>query len=389
MTRRRAVIALMSLSLIAAFGAYIGCCIHLKHGVIGNGYGDMYDHYYDRQRLLGLAEYGPDTPVVTAPTMPYALILDQVFYAGWLSPRNAELYISFMHVFALVITAFVIYDFLKSRLNHYKAVIISLVPMVHFSWLYSIWWGNEGGVICLLLIDAILLLERHPYISGIIISLCMTKPQIAGLFCLVILLRGGYRTIFTAAVIDMAAYVLVSVISGSSMIELLRLSISAGTENTQNYLGLFTFLVPIGINRDVVLGLNMISGLAYMFLLYAYLKRNIRSDNLLAYAVYLPVCAASVIWTYKMGPDYLILSYAAMFGVMLCLNDEADMKDFKASFVCTGYLLMGRIFVYAGEVFISKGILGKAIYKGLDGLMIMVSVMTLCRLCVKYQKAPL
>ena len=165
-----------------------------------------------------------------------------------------------------------IYMHLKDYLAVPKILMLCILPAAHFSYVYSLWWGNEAGIICLLMIDAIMIISRHPYIAGVLISLCMCKPQIAGIICIMFLVRGHVKAVLTGAVICFAAWAGASVMTGIPMMQLLSECFSSGIYSpNDNYTGLFHVLTLHGFGKNTIPAVNMLTGLVYMMLLYCYL----------------------------------------------------------------------------------------------------------------------
>ena len=365
---------------------YVGLGYYMN-GHLGSSYYDLHVHHAVRARAIGMSYDETPQPLITAPTVPWALILGQAYYAGFLSVRNAELLNLCLHVIVYMLSMLLLYKCLKDYLAVPQILTLCVLPAAHFSYAYSLWWGNEAGIICFLMVDAILIAHKHPYIAGVLISLCMCKPQIAGIICIMFLVRGHVKPVLIGAVICLAAWVGASVMTGRPMLQLLAECFSSGIDSPNDYYtGLFHVLTLHGFNKNAILAANVFTGLAYMMLLYNYLRKNIRSEVLTEFAAYVPACLASVVWMYKNGCDYLLLAYPAAVGVLLCMNARTSRKDFMKALICTGYLLASRCLVYFGIALISRTNEARALYKSFDGLLIMITGIILCRLLVKYQE---
>ena len=369
---------------------YVGMCYYMNNGYLGLSYIDLNGHWVVRAHAIAPNKY--EGKLITFPTVPWALIIGQIFYAGFLPLNQAQILNTLFHIAAYIFTMYLLYELLKKDFEFSKIFILFMLPAAHFSFMYSLWWGNEGGIICLLMIDALLILKKNPYIAGIIISACMCKPQITGIFCIMLLFMGkdGIKSIITAAIIDLAAWFAAANINNISMIQLLSDCFNSGADDIGfNYLGLLHFLRFVGengVNKNIVLALNMSIAIIFMLVLYKYLKTNLRSEKLMTFAAYIPACIASTMWMYKNGTDYLVLIYPAAFAVILCMYEKISRRDFNISLLCCTYLLLSRFLVYAGIV-IYKTNLSRGIYKGIDSLIIMIVGVILCRLIVRNQEA--
>ena len=364
-------------------------------GNIGNGYYDLHLHYSVNADFLRPQNHHGDTSFIKYPAVPWSLILGQSFYAGFMSVRHAEILIAVLHYVVYALSVLLLCSHLKKYLADPVITALCLLPAAHFSYAYSMYFGNEGAIICLLMIDVIFIIRKHPYISGVLISLCMCKPQIAGIICLVFLLRGHVKPLVIGAVICLGAWFAASVITQTTMLQLLQGCMNAGMYD-ENYVGPFQLLALAGVNKNIALGLSMFTGIIYTVLVYAYLRKNVQSAEIMHLAAYVPACAASTVWMFKNGGDYLILIYPAAFGLLMCLLEKVSRKDFVKIFLCTAYLLLSRYIVTFFIALSSKDYLSFAVFgdisaarticKSLDGIIIMIVGVMLCRMLVKYQE---
>ena len=387
MNRSKIIALFLILCALISFSIVYVILGYYMNGHWGNSYKDLIDHHAVRARVLGMSHDKPGTPLITAPTVPWALIIGQVYYAGFLSLRTAQLLNFFLHIAVYIASAMLIYSCLKNFLTRYQIFLLCILPAAHFSYAYSMWFGNEAGIICLLMIDAILIVRRHPYIAGILISLCMCKPQIAGIICIMFLVRGHVKAVVIGAVICIAAWITASVITHTPMLKLLADCFNVGIYSANdNYTGLLHILTLTGFNKNLILAVNMLTGIYYMLIVYFFLKRNLHSELLMELAAYIPACIASTMWMYKNGGDYILLIYPAAFAVIMCTDENLKNSDFLKALICTGYLILSRSLVYFGIVVISRTNEARAIYKGIDSLMIMIIGIILCRMLVRYKR---
>lgn len=340
---------------------------------------------YDPYPLIG--EVGPiaEFPKIYLgfSAVPWGCTLGNVFYPGFLSLQTAHVYNFIAHFIALFVTAIAVCKFYKEYSNKRGFVLILLVLCAHFSFMYSLYYGNAGAIICLMLIMSIFLAEKHPYISGVMLALAMSKPQIAAIVCIIYLLNKNWRTLFTAAIIDVFFWILTSLIVKTSPLVLLAETFSSGTASVKQYLGLFSALQYIGIDKILVLAMNVLVGLGYTVGLWYYMckVKKVDKNSLVLYA---PACIASTFWIYKNGTDYLILAFAAIFLCELFVKGVMSVKDRWISFLCIGYLEMSRCAVYVGLIVAEDNNMLRDLIKGLEGLLLALVGIVVCKLWVKY-----
>ena len=284
-------------------------------------------------------------------------------------------------------TVIIIYSFMKEYIPGDVLRLILLLPPAHFSFMYALWWGNKGAFLCMFLIDAIIIARRHPYSAGFLLALAMSKPQIAGIVCLMFLLRGHYKALTTGAVIDLALWFAASVIMKTSMLNLLSLCLNVGVNRKTQYLGVMAMIQYYGAGRNTAIIMSVVTGIIYMLMLYVYFRKNIRSSRVLEFLAYVPACVASTVWMFKNGCDLLILVYPAAFAVIMCMWRGLSGKDFAALLVIIAFMMLSRCMVYFGIVIIDSSDFFRDAYKCFESVMLMAAGVILCRMCVKNQKA--
>ena len=317
-------------------------------------------------------------------TVPWCCVMGTVFYGAFLPLAQAKIYLWVLHFAAYIVTGAVVYHKFRGKFSNKLLTLLLLLIGGHFSFMYSLRYGNSGAILCCLCILAICLTDSKPWIAGICMGFAMTKPQISMIICLVWLLDRKWKPLFTAAVIDIAGWGATSVITGTSPILLLKETLSSGTVSPKQYLGLFGFLQMFGMNSTLILLLNMIVGILFTAGGWFYLKKKcgVSDGSLILYA---PACAASTFWMYKNGTDYLILVFVAAFFIYLCLEREISRKHFLLSAGCVFYLEMSRCAVYFLITFGGKTAAVRNMAKSADGFVIAVVSVILCRLWCSYR----
>lgn len=318
-------------------------------------------------------------------TVPWACVFGNLFYAGFLSCSFAEIYIWILHFVVFLLTAAVIADHLRDHLLPADRIVCILLILAQFSFMYSLTYGNNGAIICLLLADSVLLAQRKPWLSGILLGLALMKPQISGLVALIFLLEGYWTPLIISGIISIAGLASTALMTSTSVIKLLKQFLDSGVASELQYLGLFSALSNLGVDRLVVMLLNMIIGIVYTVLLwYAVKKRSDQHHYMYPFALFSPAFAASVFWVYKNGTDYLILCFICICYYTLLVRQDVSIKDFYVGAMEILYLELSRYPVYAGTTFISDTPLSRALLKGADGMIILLIGIHFCTLWIKY-----
>lgn len=316
-------------------------------------------------------------------TVPWNCIFGGIFYGSFLSLEHARIYIWVLHFVIYIITVITLWRKYESRVDKKILFACALVILAQFSFMYSIHYGNAGGIICCLIIIAVCIMDEHPWLSGVCMGLAMMKPQIAAIVCVVFLLNRRWKPIILAAVIDITGWIVTAVHTGTGILELLSEMFSSGTASDKQYLGLLSIVQYVGVSRSWVILLNVLLGVVYTIGLWWYLKNKSNcGDN--AVILYAPACIASTFWIYKNGTDYLILALAAFFFVFLCTDERIIGRHFLMSLFGLGYLLMSRCAVYVGVIVSEDTVWGRDMCKSIDGLFLAIIGIVLCRLWVTY-----
>lgn len=381
-------------SLIAALALCLVVCIILFIYIGGFSGTDVIGHWrICKYTLEGYNPYsliGADAPIESVgpiskgfSTVPWSCLFGSAFYGGFLPLNWACVYILSLHFIALALLIAVLYRKFKDTLSRGQLLALLMLPCVHFSFMYSVHFGNAGGVICCLLIVAFCITEKHPIAAGILLGLAMMKPQITAIICLIYLFQKQWKPLAIAAAIVIAGWIATSLITATSPLQLLAQTFSSGTAAPTQYLGLLNNLKYFGVNSTFILLFNMLIGAAYTTFLFFYIKKR-NTKTFKSLFIYIPGCIASVFWIFKNGTDYLILTFAAIFFALLMMKKTMSMKDRLGSLLSIGYLEMGRCAVYLGISLFPKNLFVRDLFKSADGLVIGLIGIYLCYLWTKY-----
>lgn len=317
-------------------------------------------------------------------TVPWSCVFGGLFYGSFLDLEDAKTYIWLLHFTAYLAVAVVVYRRLRNTYSNKVILLLVLLVGSHFSFMYSLRFGNAGAIICCLIVMSICMLEDHPWIAGIFMGFAMMKPQIAMIVCFAYLLNRKWMPLFVAAAIDISGWICTSIVTHTSPFELLKGTFSKGTVSNLQYLGLLSFLQNYGMNRNVVLLLNIFIGILFTYILWYYLKKRCKvpKDALILYA---PSCAASTFWVYKNGTDYLILAFVAAFFVVMIMKNKMEKSDFTWVLLSVVFLEMSRCAVYFGILLGGKSEAARNMIKSIDGFLIAFVTIILCVLWKKYE----
>lgn len=321
--------------------------------------------------LQGINPYpliGAETPTVKElgiipanwGTTPYGLLLGNLFYAGFLAMKTAariptapmtinkeltayhatnsalepaEIYFIVINVIFLLATAIIIFQKLKplSKKLALSACLLSIFSAVQLIPLEST--GNASGIICCILILICFLQEDNPKLAGILLAFAMVKPQIALPFCLTLLLMRQFKIIFIAAVIDVAAWLIVSFMFETSPLILLNEFLATGAGGSTSYAGIFTLFTAA--DHNLAMKLSMLAGIIYIFVGYKFL-----SDCKISAFKFFPACIASTFWCYSFYNDF----YIFILPTIVCVFLMIELKKIAIPFGAIMFMTFGIAF---------------------------------------------
>ena len=293
-------------------------------------------------------------------TTPYGLLLGNLFYAGFLSMSTAaqipstpfsidkdlqayrainstlepaEIYFIVINIIVLSATAIIIFKAFKN-FSRKLAWTSALLAIFSFSLLIPlINTGNASGTISCLLILICLLQEDYPKLSGILLAFAMVKPQLALIFCVTLLLMRKFKIIFIAAAIDIAAWLIVSLMVNTSPITLLTEFLSTGAGGNESYAGIFTLFTAS--NHNLAMLLSMLTGIIYVCI-----GHKLLSDCKITAFKFFPACIASTFWCYSFYSEFYIL----ILPIIVCVYVMIESKEIVIPFGAALFMTFGVFF---------------------------------------------
>lgn len=337
----------------------------------------------DPYKLIGVEAI--DEFVGTIPprfsTVPWALVFGAFFYPGYMPITAAKVYLTALHIVFLALGIYLIY-----KRNHEKKnlFVIAFAAVSHFSFMYSIFFGNCGGVISLMIICALLLVDEKPVIAGLIMGIALLKPQISALFCLVWLIDKKIKPLIIAGAFCVAGWAASSALTGINPLQLLKEMSEASTASEEQYLGLLSPLRFLGVDSMIILGLNVIIGVAFMVILGIKLKKS-GANKFSPFLKYTPAAIASCFWIYKNGTDFLIL-LIAVIALIEILPYCGSFKEYLPVIFCIGCFEMSRAVISVLSKLFMSHIVFRDLIKSGEGLLLMILGIITCRMVTAFYK---
>lgn len=285
-------------------------------------------------------------------TVPWAYVLGNVINPGWCSFATVRVYLLALYALLPVLCAMCVYAYLLDHgytASRGKALAASLLVFAPSLWANAVFFGNQSGIICCLIILSLFLLEDHELLAGVLLAIAMCKPQIAAVFFLPLLVKRKWKAILLAAAIVLAGWAAAIGLTHTAPLEMLLQMLTQGlgyTNSYYSYFGLFNILLQFGVPSRVVLVLDILLGVGLFALLARIMFREGLDDDWLAW--YGLISVISTCWFYKQSHDYVILSLACI-AIFCCLR-RVPVHLYACMFIVNGQLLSQGIPMAAGRL---------------------------------------
>ena len=267
--------------------------------------------------LRGSSEFIPEIGEISSGfhASPWGCLLQNIFYGGFLSLDNAKIYFVIASIIVLITASCVIYSKVKKFSSH-LALITLIISLFSPFYMMSFHEGNAGGMICAFLLMAWALCDEHKFISGVLIAFAMVKPQDAGIICIAFLLLKKFAPVIIAAVIDIISWLIVSILTHSNMLQLLRDFISGSNVNfnPNPFAGIFHFATN---NLMIAMFASMLFGIIFAGLIIKFLP-----DNMPEFFKIYPAFMAVTFWSYSYNNDCYVLILPASLCLWLMMTSK-------------------------------------------------------------------
>ena len=286
-----------------------------------------------------------------AGTVPWAYLLGNIFVFGFLPYRQAAVAFTAWFVIIPFLFGSLLYGEFRRRGIDLKFFLLAMgVVMISPHWLSSLRLGNYGGILSCLLIAIPFLVDRHPYLAGVLHALCMIKPQLAAPFYLYFLLTKRWKPMMFSGAIVGGAWVAVSLMVQRGPFSLLLDIYSTAAEDYGNGIfGLVSLLELPGVSRTAAMVLSALSGFAFIVVAFFVIRRFVAcADRDLLF--YCAVCVVSAFWFYKQAHDLIVVQF--LFVTIILAIQKLRSPVFKfiicgfAYFLSleSGFLLLAKAF---------------------------------------------
>ena len=167
------------------------------------------------------------------------------------------------------------------------------------------------------------IVEDHPWLAGVLLLLASLKPQLSGLFFIVLLLERRWKPLLVAGVGIVLGWLTTALMCRTSPLVLLTEIFMQGTQGYEaegGFFGFFTALIQRGaISRTAGLLLSAGVGVVLTVLLWLLLRRILPREQLLSrMAIYSVPAILSVSWFYR-SPNDLSVLVLPMLTILLVL----------------------------------------------------------------------
>ncbi|MBR1728000.1 MAG: DUF2029 domain-containing protein [Selenomonadaceae bacterium] len=231
-------------------------------------------------------------------TSPWGLFLGNFFYPGYLSFDLAVKYFIILNIILLIITSLIFYIKFKN-FSDSLGVLTLITFLFSTNFVVAVFFGNAGSIIVCLLLISCAIYKKFPIVASVLISLAMVKPQVAIPICFWLLIRKNFKVIMIAAVIDLSAWLISSLLIKKSPLTLLNEFFNCGVGGGVQFNGIFHLAFD---NFNTAIMFSMLAGIIYMLIMNFLIDD--RTPEI--FSIY-PACIASSFWCYSFFCDLYIL----------------------------------------------------------------------------------
>lgn len=276
-------------------------------------------------------------------TVPWAWIWGNIFNPGFLPYSIAKIWGVIVYAIVFISTGIICAKYFEGKREFFFSKnifqIISLFIFIILSQ-YSVIWsflcGNQGALVCCIVIDSIMVYEKHPYIAGILMTIALIKPQISLPFFLIFLLIGQYRLIIVSALLELITISIIYISIGVDIITLMLNTSNTGTNLSGVFFGLLNILKYWGISTKVIVLFDMILGIVFAtFTALIILRKNSLSplntnSHNIPISIFYGATVTSTFWFYKQSHDFVICAVIHIIILFYVFSKSSKTRFIKA-----------------------------------------------------------
>lgn len=285
-------------------------------------------------------------------TSPWGLILGNLFYPAWLPSKEGSMYLLLFSAITIIITCFYLMAYFEKFYKNYIWIVPFLMCTTPSLFL-AVCNRNASAVISCLIMLIILLDKKHDTTVGILLGICMIKPQMCGLMCVILLFEKRIKPLIVAAIIDISAFAAVCILIEENPLTLLFQFINCDVgfnDGNVPFRGIFSFLMVFGTDASVVTILSGIFGICLTIIGYQILKKHpVENTFLQRILIFSPALICSHIWSYGWNIDKGPLAVLVICLTILFIRLE---KYDGLLFACITCLILSAYVAYLTHNFV-------------------------------------
>lgn len=257
-------------------------------------------------------------------TVPWGLVLENIFYTGFLSLRTSHLYFILLTFFTIVFLEYEIFKALKSESKQFRIEAMLLTLTSYQFWVALHHNGNCGGIICCFIIIACLRSDKNPLFTGILLGIAMTKPQISALICVSFLLQKRWKAIAVAALLDIFAWIVSAMLTKTNPLTLLEEFFASNVGGGNQFNGILTLAGSLFPNARLTMAFSMAIGIALVIAFHFSLHKTP-----LPFFRFYPACIIATFWSYTFWNDNFIM----LIPILTCLYVMLSANKFQEKLI--------------------------------------------------------
>ncbi len=235
---------------------------------------------------------------------PWGMVFGIVLNFTFLPERYARYLFCAVYLCLMAAAIGLVYQVVRKRCSRQTAMLIALTAAAIPGWGTGLSWLNFGALFGAALFLAVLIMDRHPVLAGVLFGLAATKPQLALPFYLGLLIKKKYRVIVPAVALPFCAWLAAALLTSTGLFEML-LQYSGIINEIGGQLGNWASSLSVYYdNLDFAHGCLKMLAMASCILLAVFLWYFMHKNGVTDLCSFFAVPAIlSGMWTYSQAHD--------------------------------------------------------------------------------------
>lgn len=245
---------------------------------------------------------------------PWGMVLGILLNLTFLPELYARYAFLFIYLAVFLLMGIIMYKICRRQYSAEMSLIMALLALLIPGWSTGLNWLNFGALFGACIFLAILLMDDHPMIAGVLLGLAATKPQLAAPFYLGLLVKREFKVLFTAIVIPAIFWIIALRLTSTSLFEMVVqfsdvMNVIGG--QLGNWISSFRIFYEIDFYKRSMQLVGALFCIIFAIVIWIFMRKNEEKNNIMFFSV---AAILSGMWTYSQAHDRTVLMI-----VLLCI----------------------------------------------------------------------